>query len=163
MLLAAGPPDADLLSPPRVVSQSQGAPERLESGPALQRTLSAGESHRYDLALASGEFVSVVVEQRGIDVGIQARDEGGQVIAIVSDEPGTMGDEQVDLVTRASAVVTVVVAAVPGVVGSGDYAIRVEGRHAATDGDRASQEVRALRTKALVARGAGRQRARVEG
>jgi CHAT domain-containing protein len=124
----------------------------------VQRTLAPGETHRYEVALASGEFASVVVEQRGIDVGIQARDEGGQVIAIVSDEPGTKGDERVDLVTKASAVITVVVAPVPGVVGPGDYAIRIEGRHPATDGDWASQEVRALRTKALAARGAGRER-----
>src|SRR6185503_6108836 len=40
----------------------------LEKGSMLAREIDGGETHRYRLALGSGDFVRVVVEQRGVNV-----------------------------------------------------------------------------------------------
>ena len=43
----------------------------LDSGQPIERRLARGEEHRYQLTLTSGEFASIIVEQRGIDVTVQ--------------------------------------------------------------------------------------------
>ena len=44
--------------------------QKLESGKPIERDLTRGESHIYQLKLAAGQFLRVVVEQKGIDVAL---------------------------------------------------------------------------------------------
>src|SRR5947207_4157362 len=57
-----------------------------------------GEEHRYQLVLEAGEFASVVVEQKGIDVGVLVRDGENAVAADYQDEIRRDGEERVEIV-----------------------------------------------------------------
>ena len=46
-------------------------PALLEQGKPIERELAGGQQHSYQIALAEGQYASVVVEQRGIDVAVE--------------------------------------------------------------------------------------------
>src|SRR4051812_12899458 len=51
---------------------SQNPPDlrQLGTGRVVERELQGGQSHVYQIQLAAGQYLSVLVEQRGIDVAI---------------------------------------------------------------------------------------------
>lgn len=49
-------------------AQSPAEPTTLVPGQPVERQIAGGQSHAYRLTLQAGQFVRVVVEQRGIDV-----------------------------------------------------------------------------------------------
>src|SRR5215475_12748342 len=81
----------------------------LEPETVVERPLSAGEEHLYQLSLAEGEYVTVTVEQRGIDVVVQTRRCDGTVIADFQEEIRRQGQEQIDLVAEADDVYTLAI------------------------------------------------------
>ena len=68
----------------------------LEPETVIERPLSTGEEHLYQLSLAKGEYVSVTVEQHGIDVTVETRRCDGSSIADFQDENRHQGQEQVE-------------------------------------------------------------------
>src|SRR5215470_15151941 len=50
------------------VRQSDRQAWRLEPGKPIERELTGGQSHSYQIAMASGQYMHLVVDQRGIDV-----------------------------------------------------------------------------------------------
>ena len=114
----------------------------------VERTLTRGQEHRYQLALTAGECVRVIVEQRGIDVVVQARGPEDALLAEVQDEVTSRGLETVDLVADTDGTYTFAIAPAPGIIVPGSYAIRLDSRRAATAADRSAQDVRRLRTAA---------------
>jgi CHAT domain-containing protein len=128
----------------------------LEPGQRIVRQLVRGEQHGYRLALTTGEYARVIVEQRGIDVTVEVRGSDGGAIADFNDEVRNSGEEQIDVVADRGGAYIVAVKAAPGIVVPGAYAIRVAGRRAATDADRSMQESRTLRTVAARLDTAGR-------
>ena len=72
----------------------------------IERALARGQEHRYQLALNAGESVRVIVEQRGIDVVVQARGPEDALLAEVQDEVTSRGHETVDLVADADGTYT---------------------------------------------------------
>jgi CHAT domain-containing protein len=122
----------------------------LEPGKQVERELARGQEHLYQLALTTGECVSVIVEQRGIDVIVQVRGADGSAIADVQDEIRREGQEQVDVVADAAGTYTLAITAAPNTaLPDASYAIHVASRRAATDADRSMQEARRLRTAAI--------------
>lgn len=114
----------------------------------IERALTRGLEHRYQLALKAGECVRVVVEQRGIDVVVQARGADDRLIAEVQDDVTSRGQEDVDLVADTAGTYTFTIAPAPGIVVPGSYAIRVDSRRAATAADQSRQQARTLRSVA---------------
>jgi CHAT domain-containing protein len=114
---------------------------------AVERRLPRGDEHLYQLALANGEYVSVAVEQRGVDVVVQTRRPDGRTIADFQQELTRHGQEDVELVADADGVYTVAVKRAIGPLDPGSYVVRIAGRRAATDADRSMQEARILRTR----------------
>jgi hypothetical protein len=133
------------------------APEAalLDPTDTIERELGPRQEHYYQLAVAKDECVSVIVEQRGIDVIVQTRHPNGRVIADVQLEITRGGDERVDLVAEVAGMYVLAVRSTPG-TGAGSYSIRVAGRKAASDADRSMQEVWAARTEASRLRSAGK-------
>ena len=68
---------------------------RLEPGKPIKRELSAGQQHSYLVNLGSGQFLTVVVEQQGIDVVAQLSGPGGDQIAEFDIEGRSQGQELV--------------------------------------------------------------------
>jgi len=55
----------------------------LALGTVIERDLSAGQPHTYRLTLATGEFVSIRIEQRGLDVAVSlARPDGRELLVV---------------------------------------------------------------------------------
>ena len=91
----------------------------------VERALTRGQEHRYQLALTAGECVRVIVEQR--------TGRGLETVDIVADTDGRY---------------TFAIAPAPGFIVPGSYAIRLDSRRAAAAADRSAQDVRRLRTAA---------------
>src|SRR5580765_3654004 len=105
----------------------------LEPDAVLERQLKHGDEHRYQIALTKGEFVSVIVEQRSIDVVVQARGADDSTIADVQAEVRPQGQEQVDVVADTDGTYAILVKPAAGIIVPGVYAIRVASRRAATN------------------------------
>src|SRR5215510_8478359 len=79
-LLLVGSPAATSLRPGAVPAQASAstrgaAPSAqesisLEPGKPIKRELSGGQSHSYKITITSGQYLHIVVEQRGIDVAV---------------------------------------------------------------------------------------------
>src|SRR5262245_60070729 len=52
-------------------SQDENGARPLETAKPIKRELAGGERHRYQIRLAAGQFLKVIVEQQGIDVVAQ--------------------------------------------------------------------------------------------
>src|SRR5437867_2320983 len=61
----------------------------LEPGKPIDRELGGGQSHFYQIALASGQYLHVVVDQRGIDVIVALFGPDGKLIFGVDSPTGT--------------------------------------------------------------------------
>ena len=127
----------------------------LEPGTVLERPLARGEEHRYHVALTPGDYVSVIVEQRGIDVVVEARDPADRPIADFQEEITSHGQEEAAVVADAGGTYTLSIKPAAGIIAPGAYAIRVASRRAATDADRSIQESRTLRSAAARSEAAG--------
>lgn len=52
----------------RTLAQSAAEIRQLEQGKAIEREMLSGEVHAYSTQLTAGQFLGVIVDQRGIDV-----------------------------------------------------------------------------------------------
>jgi CHAT domain-containing protein len=120
----------------------------LGTGEPIGRTLARGEEHRYQLALASGEFASIIVEQRGIDVTVQLRAVDGSALSENDAESRRLGYERVDVAASVGGTYTIAIAPSPGVNAPGSYVIHVAMRRPANEADRTMQEADTMRTRA---------------
>lgn len=117
---------------------------RLESGRPIDRELSGGQEHRYEITLAQGQYASVIVEQRGIDVIVRLFGMEGQLIAIFDNEYRNQGEENVELVAEVAGSYWLSVAASSKSAPTSSYEIRVTEVRAATSNDRLLHQARQL-------------------
>ena len=75
---------------------------QLELGKAVERELKGGATHIYNLTLTAGQFVHVVVEQRGIDVVVVLIGPGEDKLFEVDSPNGTQGAEPLLAVAEVS-------------------------------------------------------------
>src|SRR5262245_4910999 len=116
----------------------------LELGKPIERELAGGQSHAYQITLAAGQYLNVVVEQRGIDVVLRLLGPDGKQITEVDNETGNQGQETVTQVAEVPGNYRLEVNQKQKVAIAGRYEIRVEELRAATEKDRALQEARNL-------------------
>lgn len=50
------------------INQAQSEVKELNPGQSVEREIAGGESHTYQITLESGQFMRVLVEQKGIDL-----------------------------------------------------------------------------------------------
>jgi CHAT domain-containing protein len=123
------------------------SPVSLEQGKPLDRTLSAGELHRYQIKLEATQCAAIEVEQRGIDVVVQVHDDNNALLLEVDDETGRRGTEKIGIVAEQPASYTVSVKAKWKTL-TGDYQIRLAQVSDPSDRDRTLYKVQQLRTQA---------------
>ena len=115
----------------------------LESGKPVERGLAGGQIHGYKITLAEGQYVSVIVEQRGIDVVVRLFSPDGKLITEYDSRGiGSRGQETPKLVTEAVGVYKFEVAAKVKDAPAGRYEIRITELRAATETDRLLQQAR---------------------
>jgi CHAT domain-containing protein/tetratricopeptide (TPR) repeat protein len=74
----------------------------LEQGKPIERELAGAEVHAYSIQLTAGQFLKVIVDQRGIDVVVTAFGPDGRRVARVDGASGAQGPEQLLLVAETS-------------------------------------------------------------
>ncbi len=115
---------------------------RLEPGRATRRTLAPGGLHAYRIRLHSGDYLSLVVEQRGVDVVARLFGPSGGAIVEVDSPNGSRGPEPVEIVAADSGLYRLEIRA-NAPEASGEYAAAVEAVRPATAGDRSRVAARA--------------------
>jgi CubicO group peptidase (beta-lactamase class C family) len=111
---------------------------RLERDAPIERDLTAGQVHRYAVALEAEQFAFVAVEQRGIDVILHVSGPDGEQLQEIDSPNGRQGVEPVMLFTEVA----------------GDYGIEV--RPLNEDADPGRYEVRIERLEPVAATREGR-------
>ena len=115
----------------------------LEPGGSVERDLNGGQSHAFRVHLSSGQFLHVVVTQKGIDVELNLAGPDGKQIANVDSPNGSNGPEPVVVVAEAPGDYRLTVTSPNKKSRTGKYEIRIVALRPATPGD--SDHVRAER------------------
>jgi CHAT domain-containing protein/tetratricopeptide (TPR) repeat protein len=97
----------------------------LEPGKPVEREMAGGESHSYQLTVASGQYLHVVVAQRGIDLEVVIFGPDSRKLAEVNNQSGTRGAESVSIITEASGNHRVEVRPLPKSAAAGRYEVRI--------------------------------------
>ncbi|HEU4389880.1 MAG TPA: tetratricopeptide repeat protein, partial [Blastocatellia bacterium] len=129
----------------------------LEVSRAVDGRLSSGEKSTYQLILTSGQYASLIVEQRGIDVIIRLIGANDKPVSEVDSELGASGQERIEIVAETDGYYRLVVEA-KGRQGteSGAYRVTLAELRASTEQDRSLQEARRSQQESLALRRAGK-------
>jgi CHAT domain-containing protein/Tfp pilus assembly protein PilF len=116
------------------VNSDAAKPVFLELGKPIEREISGDENHQYQITLQAGQYLHVVVEQRGIDVMVTLFDPKGQQLS-VSDSPNDFqGPEPVSVVADVSGNYRLEVRQLEqGTTNSGRYEVTVKELQTATE------------------------------
>jgi CHAT domain-containing protein/Tfp pilus assembly protein PilF len=138
-------------TPQTAVPQNPPAITRLELGKPVERELTGGQTHSYQLNLSEGQYANVIVEQRGIDVVVKCFGPDGKLIAEIDLENRLNGEERAELVAKTAGSYRFDIEPKYKMLSGGRYAIRLADVRAATEDDKALQEARELYTKSYTA------------
>jgi len=117
-------------------AQSAQEADSLEPGKPIERELSGGQSHSYKITMISGQYLQVVVDQRGIDVVVVMLAPDGKKISEVDSEHLVEGSETVSTIAEAPGAYLIEARSAEKTAKAGRYGIKVEELRAATAEDR---------------------------
>src|SRR6266498_2671439 len=104
----------------------------LEPGKPVERELSGGQSHSYKVTMGSGQYLHVVVAQRGIDVAVALVAPDGKKISEADSDHLIEGSETVSAITEMPGAYLIEVRSPEKTAKTGRYEIKVEELRAAT-------------------------------
>src|SRR5262245_4821802 len=136
LCLWPGAAPAQAIASERSATQSVQESDSLEPGKPLERELSGGQSHSYKITMISGQYLQVVVAQRGIDVAVALFTPDGKKISEVNNDPLIEGSETVSVIAEAPGVYLIEVRPPEKTAKTGRYEIKVEESRAATAEDK---------------------------
>ncbi len=108
----------------------------LEAGKTIDRQLSGGEAHTFQIALALGQRLRVIADQHGIDVAIKISTSNGQQLVEMDSQNSTQGPEIASIIAERDDGFRVEVRSSSKGVPPGRYGLRIEVVGAATEQDR---------------------------
>ena len=114
---------------------SQADVRWLEAGKPIERRLSGGESHSYQLNVSNGQYARVVVEQKGIDVVVNLFGPDGKLITAVDNPNGSQGAETVHITAEATGAYRLEVTAFDKLASPGLYQAKLAELRSATPAD----------------------------
>jgi CHAT domain-containing protein/tetratricopeptide (TPR) repeat protein len=117
-------------------SQTAQESQSLESGKPVERKLAGGQSHVYQITITSGQYLQIVVDQRGIDVVVSLFAPDGERRSEADSPYGTAGTEIVSAIAEAAGVYRIEVRSPEKTAQTGRYEIKVEALREATGEDR---------------------------
>ena len=131
LYLTAAVVPATLLSTPLIRGgQEPSEPSKtissLEPGKAIERAMAGGDAHDYKVPLKAGQFLHVVVDQRGIDVVVRLLGPDGKRIAEVDSPNGDHGPEPIELVATASGDYRLEIRPLEKAAKRGGYQVKIE-------------------------------------
>ncbi|MBO0719756.1 MAG: tetratricopeptide repeat protein, partial [Blastocatellia bacterium] len=133
-------------------AQDKEKGQQLEPHRPIEREMSGGQSHSYQITLSSGQYFQLVVDQRGIDVVVTLFAPDGRKVSEVDSPNGTSGPETLSAITDAAGIYRIEVRSLEKTAESGRYEIKLVWLRAATTEDKylvaaesASREAEPLR------------------
>jgi CHAT domain-containing protein/Tfp pilus assembly protein PilF len=108
----------------------------LEPGKPVERELSEGRSHSYNITTISGQYLHIVVEQRGIDVAVALFTPDGKKISEVDGERMTVKTETISAIAEVSGAYRIEVRSTEKTAKTGRYGLKVETLREATAEDK---------------------------
>ena len=117
--------------------EGKSAPNRLEPGKTLEQALAGGESHSYEIQVATGQFLHAVVDQLGVDVALTLYGPDGKKIASMDSPNGAFGLEQISTIAEAAGIYRLEVVSDDKSAPAGRYRVTVNPLRAPSDQDRA--------------------------
>jgi CHAT domain-containing protein/Tfp pilus assembly protein PilF len=139
-----------LLQPARVnagsdgISQESADVRRLEPGKPIERELTGGQSHSYQITLATGEYSHVVLEQRGINVVMSLFEPDGKKLAEIDEAKSKQGAEPLTFIAEVSGNYRIEVRPAAKDAAPGRYEAKILARRTPTAEDRVLEEARRL-------------------
>ena len=109
----------------KTIAQNNQPISQLESGKPVEREMAAGASHAYQINLEAGQYLSLVVTQKGIDLVVTMTAPNGSLVTEVDSPNGTEGPESVSMVAEVAGTYRLVVRSVEKEAAAGRYAISV--------------------------------------
>jgi erythromycin esterase len=98
----------------------------LEPGKAIERAMAGGDVHDYKVLLKAGQFLHLVVDQRGIDVVVSLLGPDGKRIAEVDTPNGDNGPEIVRVVAAATGDYRLEIRPLEKTAKGGRYQVKIE-------------------------------------
>jgi tetratricopeptide (TPR) repeat protein len=120
----------------RGATQSAEESISLEPGKPVERELSGGQSHSYKITTISGQYLQVVVAQRGIDMVVVLFAPDGRKISEADNDHLIEGKETVSAITEAPGAYLIEARSPEKTAKAGRYEIKVEELRAATAEDK---------------------------
>ncbi|HEU0175875.1 MAG TPA: tetratricopeptide repeat protein, partial [Blastocatellia bacterium] len=149
-------PRAGFFAGSALALQDNQQAQQLEREKPIERELTGGQSHSYQLTLDAGQYANLVVEQRGIDVVVRLSGPDGKQIMEFDSEIRPQGKESVSLVAEAAGSYRLIVQPKQKEASKGNYEIQIESLRAATDDDRDLWQARKLVAEGVRLYGAGK-------
>jgi CHAT domain-containing protein/tetratricopeptide (TPR) repeat protein len=117
------------------VDTSQAAGTELRQGASLKREITKGQAHVFGVALEAGQYMTVVVEQQGIDLMISTFNPDGSPQMEFDNPTGLRGRKFVSVMAGAAGVYRLEVRPVERWAAAGAYEISVEAARLPTPAD----------------------------
>ena len=92
----------------------------------IERELSGGQTHLYDLTLAANQYVKIDADQRGVDVTLTLKSQDGKPLGMAENNRGRYGVELILWQPLTDGVYRLGIAARDDKAGAGRYQIRLE-------------------------------------
>src|SRR5215510_14695962 len=135
-LLWVGAPTAQASASERGAAPNAQESISLEPGRPVERELSGGQSHSYKITTISGQYLNIVVEQRGIDVAVALFTPDGKKICEVDGEQVTVGAETILAIAEAAGAYRIEARSPEKKAKTGRYEIKIEELREATAEDK---------------------------
>src|SRR5436305_2849950 len=126
---------------PNIAAQSKAVTALVPDRP-VEREISGGQTQSYQITLASGQYVSLTVQQNGIDVVAKLFAPDDKLIGEVDNDSRAHGQEILEVVAPTSGAYRIEIAPRYKSMPPGRYEIRVAELRAATERDKLSQRRR---------------------
>jgi tetratricopeptide (TPR) repeat protein len=105
--------------------QRDTQPQRLERGKAIERELSGRESHLYQTNLTAGQYLRLVVDQRGIDVVVALFTPDGKKAVEVNGPYGSVGEETLSAISEVDGTYRIEVRSAEKTAKKGSYQLKL--------------------------------------
>ncbi len=126
------------------LAQNSQRLRELEQGKPIERELAGGDVHAYSILLTAGQFTSVIVDQRGIDVVATLFAPDGKQLLEVDSPNGMTGPEVVSYLAKISGAHRIEVRSLGKGAAAGRYEVKIETLRVATPEDKKAERIKAF-------------------
>jgi len=127
----------------------------LELDKPIERELSGDQAHSYSIKLSAGQYLYVVVDQRGIDVVVSLFGPGGKKLSEVDSPNGKQGPEPVSMIVETTGDYRLEVRSLEKAAAAGRYEVKLEELRTATEKDKDRIAADQAFAQAVLLRGQG--------